>query len=240
MLLALPVLVLGACGGGDSGDSESEGQQGGPAQSKAPEAPQLEIVRPAPRSSTRSERVKVEGTVSDGATVEVDGDRAKIEGPANDESRSRWSAEVAVDRGRNVIEVEATLDGQAARKELVVIRRAPKPRDDGSGDGSGDRDSADATPPGGSQGGSAGEEPSGNQRGSGGSQGGSGGSGGNQGGNAGIVPPDGNQGGQGGSGGNQGGSGGAGDQGGSGGSQGGGVGGGDQGGPPAAPPPGSP
>ena len=230
LLLALPVLAAGGCGGGDS---DGEGQQGGPANAKAPEPPALEVVRPGARSSTRSARVTVEGIVAEGATVEVDGKRARIEGPANEESRSRWSAKVPVKRGKNVIAVVATLEGATTRKKLVVLRRAPARKHDSPPDGSRDDGgaTADVDPPQGNQGGPEGDQGTGGD----GNQGGSGGSGGGQGGGVGGPPEEGNQGGQGGAGGEQGGPQGAppganpGD-----GSDGG------QGGPPASPPPPSP
>jgi hypothetical protein len=232
LLFGLMLVALAGCGGGGG-----DGQQGGPAGAKAQAAPELRVLRPDARSTTRESRVTVEGTVTAGASVEVDGRRAEIEGPANDVGSDRWSAEVPVDRGRNVIEVTAKSEGGSAREEIIVVRRAPA-KSDGSDDNGGTDgpETADADPGSGDQGGTAGDQ-GGAAGETGGNQGGSGGSGGNQGGSGGSG------------GGNQGGSGGATD-----GNQGGGVGGpppegdqggppgidGGQGGPPAAPPPGSP
>ena len=235
--LLLVVLVVGLAGcGGDDGD----GQQGGPAGGKAKAAPELRVLRPDAQSTTRASRVQVEGTVTSGAFVEVNGKRATIEGPASEEGQERWSAEVPVKRGRNVISIEAELDDGTAREQIVVVRKAPRPGDDDASP----PETADTDP--GGQGGPAGESGGGQ----GGAQGDQGGAGGSQGGAQGTVPDQGNQGGSGGStGGDQGGSGGStgGDQGGS---VGGGPGGGNQGGtpgltppdggqggPPAAPPP---
>jgi hypothetical protein len=219
VLALLPAAALVGCG--DSGGDATGGPQGGPeGQVAQAPPPQLQIVRPEPDSTTDEKSVSVEGIVSDDARVEVNGVAAELEGPANEEGRSRWVAEIPLELGENEITVVATLNGGETSGTVTITRKKAKKQ-------TADKDSqGEGAPQGGPAGDSTEEapptDPQGNQGGSGGSQGGAGGS----------DDEDGDQGGPAGGGGNQGGSGG-------------GTGGGEgnpeddagQGGPPAAPPP---
>jgi hypothetical protein len=101
-LLALPVLLLAACGG--SGDD-------------APKRPVLlRMTGPGDGRIVRAEGVDVTGTVTPNAVVTVRGERVGVTAGA-------FSARVPLDAGGNVIDVMASADGMAPAMTAVRVVR---------------------------------------------------------------------------------------------------------------------
>jgi Glucodextranase, domain B/PASTA domain len=101
-LLALPVLLLAACGG--SGDDAA----------KRPVL--LRMTGPGDGRIVRSEGVEVTGTVTPNAVVTVRGERVSVTG-------STFSARVPLDAGGNVIDVMASADGMTPSMTAVRVVR---------------------------------------------------------------------------------------------------------------------
>jgi hypothetical protein len=117
-LLALPVLLLAACGG--SGDDAA----------KRPVL--LRLTGPGDGRIVRSEGVRVTGTVTPSAVVTVRGERVPVTGGA-------FSARVPIDAGGNVIDVMASADGLAPAMTAVrVVRQLTVRVPDVGGDSPGD------------------------------------------------------------------------------------------------------
>jgi Glucodextranase, domain B/PASTA domain len=102
LVLALPVLLLAACGG--SGDDAA----------KRPVL--LRLTGPGDGKIVRAEGVDVAGSVTPGAVVTVRGERVAVTGGA-------FTARVPLDAGGNVIDVMASADGMAPAMTAVRVVR---------------------------------------------------------------------------------------------------------------------
>jgi hypothetical protein len=102
VLIAVP-LAVAACGGG--------------AHPASPPRVTVRLTAPADTGTVRADKVHVEGTVSPvGASVQVDGKDASVEG-------TKFTADVALAPGANVIDVTATAPGRRPDADALRIMR---------------------------------------------------------------------------------------------------------------------
>jgi hypothetical protein len=120
LLVWLPALLLGGCGGGDRE----------PQAARALEPVVLEVLGPADQAVVHGEAVEVHGTVSPaGSTVRVLGEPAEVSGGGS------FTASVELEPGTNVIDVIASARGrEPAMTALRVTREMPVVVPDVDGD----------------------------------------------------------------------------------------------------------
>jgi Host cell surface-exposed lipoprotein/Protein of unknown function (DUF2510)/Glucodextranase, domain B len=116
--LILLIIVIGAIAGeGENKKTASSepGTQAGASEQKPP-APPVALRLDTGDYAVTSSHTTLHGTVTPGAFVTVDGDRARVHG-------THWSKTVALEIGSTLMTVEATLAGYAPASETISVTR---------------------------------------------------------------------------------------------------------------------